>query len=72
LLGQPLTAIRVLEGGDGALAFFQYLQALVELQLQLMEDAVALRLDALLDGLVLDAAQRSAQAAASAGLGGLL
>ena len=72
LLGQPFTAVRVLEVGDGALAFFQYLQALVELHLQLVEDAVALLLDALLDGLVLDAAQRSAQAPASAGLRGLL
>ncbi len=59
-------------GGNGALAFFQYLQALVELHLQLVEDAVPLGLDALLDGLVLNAAQRSAQAPASAGLGGLL
>ena len=72
LLGQPLTAVRVLEVGDGALAFFQYLQALVELHLQLVEDAVALLLDALLDGLVLDPAQGSAQAPASAGLCGLL
>jgi len=37
-----------------------------------VEDAVTLLLDALLDGLVLDASQRSAQAPASAGLGGLL
>ena len=72
LLGQPLTAVRILEVGNGALAFFQYLQALVELHLQLVEDAVTLLLDALLDGLVLDASQRSAQAPARAGLCGLL
>ena len=58
--------------GNGAFAFFQYLQALVELHLQLVEDAVTLLVDALLDGLVLDASQRSAQAPARAGLCGLL
>jgi hypothetical protein len=72
LLGQPLTAVGILEVGDGALAFFQYLQALVELHLQFLEDALTLLQDALLDGLVLDASQRSAQAPARAGLGGLL
>jgi hypothetical protein len=72
LLGQPLTAVGILEVGNGALAFFQYLQALVELHLQFLEDALTLLQDALLDGLVLDASQRSAQAPARAGLGGLL
>jgi hypothetical protein len=72
LLGQPLTAVGVLEVGNGALAFFQYLQALVELHLQFLEDALTLLEDPLLDGLVLDASQRSAQAPARAGLCGLL
>jgi hypothetical protein len=72
LLGQPLTAVGILEVGDGALAFFQYLQALVELHLQFLQDALTLLEDPMLDGLVLDASQRSAQAPARAGLGGLL
>jgi len=72
LLGQSLTAVGILEVGDGALAFFQYLQALVELHLQFLEDALTLLEDSVLDGLVLDASQRSAQAPARAGLGGLL
>ena len=72
LLGQPFTAVRVLELGDGALAFLQYLQALVELQLQFVQDALALLLDALLDRVFLDSSQRSAQAAARTGLCGLV
>jgi hypothetical protein len=72
LLGQPLTAVGVLEVGNGAFAFFEYLQALVELHLQFLEDALTLLQDALLDGLVLDPSQRTAQAPARAGLGGLL
>ena len=72
LLGQPLTAVGILEVGNGALAFFQYLQALVELHLQFLQDALTLLEDPMLDGLVLDASQRSAQAPARAGLGGLL
>jgi len=72
LLGQPFTAVGVLQVGNGALAFFQYLQALVELHLQFLEDALTLLEDPVLDGLVLGASQRSAQAPARAGLGGLL
>ena len=72
LLGQPLTAVFVLELGDGALALLQDLQALVELQLQFVQDALALLVDALLDRVFLDASERSAQAAARAGLGGLV
>ena len=72
LLGQPLTAVRVLALGDGALAFFQYLQALFELRLQLLQNALALLLDALLDRVLLHASQRSAQAAARASLRGLV
>ena len=72
LLGQPLPAVRVLERGDRALTFFQYLQALVELHLQLVQEALALLLDALLDGLVLGSSERSAQAAAGTGLRGLV
>jgi hypothetical protein len=53
VLGQPLTAVRVLACGDGALAFFQYLQALFELRLQLLQDALTLLLDALLDRIFL-------------------
>ena len=58
--------------GDGALALLQYLQALVELHLQFLQDALTLLLDALLDRVFLDASQRSAQAAARAGLCGLI
>ena len=72
LLGQPLATVGVLAVGDDALAFLQYLQALVELHLQLVQDALALRLDPVLDRLVLNAAQRSAQAPARSGLGGQL
>ena len=53
VLGQPLTAVRVLACGDGALAFFQYLQALFELRLQLLQDALTLLLDTLLDRIFL-------------------
>ena len=72
LLGQPLTAVGILELGNGALAFLQYFQALVELHLQFLQDALTLLEDPMLDRLFLDASQRSAQAAARAGLGGLL
>ena len=72
LLGQPLAAVLVLELGDDALALLEYLQPLLELQLQLVQDALALRLDALLDGLVLRPSERSAQAAARPGPGGLV
>ena len=72
LLGEPLPPVRVLELGDGPLALLQDLQALFELQLQLVEDALALLLDALLDGLVLGPSERSAQAAARPGPGGLV
>jgi hypothetical protein len=68
VLGQPLTAVRVLACGDGALALFQYLQALFELRLQLLQDALTLLLDALLDRIFLGSSQRSAQAAAGASL----
>ncbi len=72
LLGQPLAAVLVLELGDDALALLEDLQPLLELQLELVQDALALRLDALLDGLILRPAQRSAQAAARPGAGGLV
>jgi hypothetical protein len=72
LLGQPLTAVGVLEVGDGALAFFQYLQALFELRLELLQDALALLLDALLDRILLSPAQRTAQAPARRGFRGLV
>jgi hypothetical protein len=72
LLGQPVSAVRVLARSDGALAFFQYLQALFELRLQFLQDALALLLDALLDRILLDSSQRSAQAPARPGLGGLV
>ena len=58
--------------GDDALAFFQYLQALFELRLQFLQDALALLLDALLDRVFLGATECTAQAAARAGLRRLL
>jgi hypothetical protein len=72
LLGQPLAAVRVLARSDGALAFLQYLQALFELRLQLLEDALTLLLDALLDRVFLGSSERSAQAAARPGLRSLV
>jgi hypothetical protein len=72
LLGQPLTAVRVLARGDRALAFFQYLQALFELRLQLLENALPLLLDALLQRIFLGSSQRSAQAPARPGLRSLV
>ena len=72
LLGQPLTAVLVLARGDSALALLQYLQALFELQLQFVQDALALLLDALLDRVFLGSSERSAQAAARTGLRGLV
>jgi hypothetical protein len=72
LLGQPFTAIRVLARRNGALAFFQYLQALFELRLQFLQDALTLLLDALLDRIFLGSSQRSAQAPARRGLRGLV
>jgi hypothetical protein len=72
VLGQPVTAVRVLARRDGALAFFQYLQALFELRLQFLQDALALLLDALLDRIFLGSSQRSAQAATRPGLRGLV
>jgi hypothetical protein len=71
-LGQPLAAVLVLEVGDDPLALLEYLQPLLELQLELVQDPLALRLDALLDGLILRPAERSAQAAARPGPGGLV
>jgi hypothetical protein len=71
-LGQPVTAVRVLARRDRALAFFQYLQALLELRLELLQDALALLLDALLDRILLSPAQRTAQAPARRGFGGLV
>ena len=72
LLGEPLAAVLVLARGDDALALLEDLQPLLELQLQLVQDALALRLDALLDGLVLRPAERSAQAPARPGARGLV
>jgi hypothetical protein len=72
LLGQPHTAVRVLAQGDGALAFFQYLQALLELRLQFLQDALALLLDALLNRIFLGSSERSAQAAARPSLRSLV
>ena len=72
LLRKPFAAVCVLEAGDGALAFLQHFHALVELQLQLHEDALALLLDALLHRVFLDAPQRSAQASPRAWLRGLV
>ena len=57
LLGQPVTAVLVLALGDDALPFFQYLQALFELRLQFLQDALALLLDALLDRVLLHASR---------------
>jgi hypothetical protein len=61
-----VAAVRVLAVGDRPLALLEDLQALVELQLQLVEDALPLLLDALRDRLVLRPSQGSAQAAAAA------
>jgi hypothetical protein len=72
LLGQPLATTRVLARSDRALAFLQYLQALFELRLQFLQDALALLLDALLDRIFLGASQRSAQAPARRGFRGLV
>ena len=72
LLGQPVAAVLVLERGNDALALLEYLQPLLELELQLVQDALALLLDALLDGLVLSPAERSAQAPARPGSCGLV
>jgi hypothetical protein len=72
LLRKPFAPVLVLEPGDDALALLEYLQPLLELQLELVQDALPLRLDALLDGLVLRPAQRSAQAPARPGSCGLV
>jgi hypothetical protein len=72
LLGQSLAPVLVLELRDDALALLEYLQPLLELQLELVQDALAFRLDALLDGLVLRPAKRAAQAAARPGPDGLV
>jgi hypothetical protein len=71
-LGQPVTAVCVLARRNGALPLFQYLQALFELRLQLLQDALALLLDALLDRIFLSPSQRTAQAPARPGFRGLV
>ena len=72
LLGQPLAAVGILELGDSSLALLENLEPVVELQLQLVQEALALLGDALLDRVFLGSSQRSAQAAAGTGFCGLV
>ena len=72
LLGQPFTAVGILERSNSSLALLENLAPLVELQLQFVQEALTLLGDALFDRVFLDSSERSAQAAACTGLCGLV
>ena len=72
LLGQPFTAVGILERSNSSLALLENLAPLVELQLQFVQEALTLLGDALFDRVFLDSSERSAQAAAGPGLCGLV